>query len=176
MNDAEDLFALRSNPDAMKYIDKPLAKSASDIEELIKRIEDGVNENASITWGITFHEMKQLIGTIGFHRIEKEHFRAEIGYMILPEFWNKGITGEAIKRILDFGFNEMQLHSIEARVNPGNRTSMHLLGKNNFVKEAHFHESYFFDGKFLDTAVFSLLSHRHKYRRLKTSLPTPDIL
>ncbi len=52
----------------------------------------------------------------------------------------------------------MNLHSIEANVNPGNTASIKLLEKNNFTREAYFKENYFYDGKFLDTAIYSLLA------------------
>jgi ribosomal-protein-alanine N-acetyltransferase len=52
----------------------------------------------------------------------------------------------------------MKLHSVEANVNPANNSSIKLLKKNKFVKEAHYKENYFYDGKFLDSAVYSLLS------------------
>jgi ribosomal-protein-alanine N-acetyltransferase len=58
----------------------------------------------------------------------------------------------------------MKLHSIEAHVNPNNIASIKLLEKNGFIREAYFKEDYFYDGKFLDTAVYSLLTSEHKIK------------
>ena len=114
-----------------------------------------------IAWGISFHETPEMIGNISFHRIEKENHRAEIGYMLHPKHWRQGIINEAMKAVLDYGFSVMNLHSIEANINPENVASSNLLKKRGFVKEAYYKENYFFDGKFIDTEIYSLLAKNH---------------
>jgi ribosomal-protein-alanine N-acetyltransferase len=64
---------------------------------------------------------------------------------------------ETLKRMAKFGFNNMKLHSIEANVNPGNEKSKRVLEKIGFKKEAYFRENYLFNGKFLDSIIYSLL-------------------
>lgn len=155
--DLHDLFQLRSLKEVMRYIDRPLAISITDAEILLEKMNQGLENNEGIAWAITIKDNPQLIGTISYHRIEKENYRAEIGYMLHPDFWKKGIASEAIKQVLDFGFNTMNLHSIEANINPENKASSGVLRKFNFIKEAHYKENYFYDGKFLDTEIYSLL-------------------
>ena len=152
-DDAEDIFLLRTNEDAMKYINKPKLKSVDDAVELIKVM----NSPDRIQWGITLKNENKIIGTIGYHKIEKDHYRAEIGYMLHPHFWNTGLISEAIKKVTYFGFNEIKLHSIEAIINPGNTISRKILQKFNFIKEAYFKENFFFEGKFFDSEVYSLV-------------------
>lgn len=117
-----------------------------------------MGNKTDLGWGITFKNQNHLIGSIGLHHIEADNFRAEIGYMLLPEYWNKGLMSEAIKVVLDYGFNQMNLHSLEAQRNPDNTRSAALLKKMGFQREAYFKENYFYDGKFLDTEVYSLLT------------------
>jgi len=57
--------------------------------------------------------------------------------------------------VLDYGFRALQFHSIEANVNPDNAASIKLLERNNFVREAYHKENYYFNGKFLDSAIYS---------------------
>ncbi|MGI8584309.1 MAG: GNAT family N-acetyltransferase [Chitinophagaceae bacterium] len=154
MDDAEYLFHLRTNEDAMRYINKPKLLSIDDAREIIKKM----NEPDRVQWGITLKTADTIIGTIGYHRIEKEHFRAEIGYMLHPQYWNTGIMSEAITIVIDHGFNEMNLHSIEAIINPGNTISRNILKKFNFIKEAYFKETFFFEGNFLDSEIYSLVN------------------
>lgn len=156
--DAAELLLLRSSEKVMQYIDKERTKTIPEAEELIKRIENDINNNEGITWGISLKQKpEKLIGTIGFWRIIKNHYRAEIGYMIHPDYWGKGLMKEAVQAVIDFGFSAIQLHSIEAHINPANRASAALLEKTGFVREAYFKEDFFFRGKFLDTAIYSLL-------------------
>ena len=91
--------------------------------------------------------------------MQKEHYRSEIGYALNPLFQGKGIMQEAMQAIIQYGFEIMKLHSVEANVNPANEASMRLLEKNGFVKEAYFRENYYFDGKFLDSVIYSLLAN-----------------
>jgi ribosomal-protein-alanine N-acetyltransferase len=156
--DSAEIFALRSNPDAMKFIGKPPATSIEDANKMIRMFTDGISNNESITWGIAFKETNRIVGTIGFWRISKDHHRAEIGYMLHPEHWKKGILTEAAKAVIECGFRKFKFHSIEAQLTPENIASVKLLEKTGFVKEAHFKENYFFEGEYSDTAVYSKLN------------------
>jgi ribosomal-protein-alanine N-acetyltransferase len=157
-NDANEIFTLRSNPETMKYIPRPLVKSIDDALEHIAMIDAKIESNEGINWAITYKDNPKLIGIIGHYRIKPEHFRAEVGYMLLPEFHGKGIISEAIKEVVNYGFNEMKLHSIEAIIDPENFGSARVLEKNNFVKEAHLKENEFYEGRFLDTVIYSILN------------------
>jgi ribosomal-protein-alanine N-acetyltransferase len=157
-NDINEIFALRSNPETMKYIPRPLVKTNEDALEHIAMIDAKIENNEGINWGITLKNDPKLIGIIGHYRIKPEHFRAEIGYMLLPEFNGKGIIPEAVKEVVDYGFNVMKLHSIEAIIDPENFGSEKVLQKNGFVKEAHLKENEFYNGRFLDTVIYSLLN------------------
>lgn len=158
MNDVNAVFAFRSNKEAMQYISRPVAKTVDDAAELIQRILTGIRDNDGITWGITLKGDNRIIGTIGFWRIEKDHYRTEIGYMLHPDYWGKGIISEAMETVLDYGFNELKFHSVEAHVVPENIPSSKVLEKAGFIREAYFKENFFFEGKFSDTAVYSKLN------------------
>ena len=157
-DDVDQIFALISNPETMKYIPRPLATTKDDAMGHIKMIQDKIVSNEGINWAITEKGNPKMIGIIGHYRIRWEHFRSEIGYMLLPEYQGKGIITEAIQLLVDYGFNEMNMHSLEAIIDPENTASARVLEKNNFVKEAHFKENEFYDGKFLDAVVYSILN------------------
>ena len=161
VDDASEIFALRSDKQAMQFLDRPMARVIGDALLLIQKIEKDLLNNEGITWGIALKDRSGLIGTIGYWRIMKEHYRAEIGYMIKPSFQGKGLMQEAINVSLDYAFKIMKLHSIEANVNPNNLPSIKLLEKNHFVREAYFKENYYFDGRFLDSAIYSLVVPDH---------------
>jgi ribosomal-protein-alanine N-acetyltransferase len=76
------------------------------------------------------------------------------------EFHGKGIITESLERVIQFGFEEMGLHSIEAVIDPDNFASEKVLLKTNFIKEGHFKEHQFFDGKFFDSVFYSLLNKK----------------
>jgi ribosomal-protein-alanine N-acetyltransferase len=157
--DAPELLQLRSSEVVMQYIDKERMKTIEEIVTLTDKIESDATNGDGITWAICLKEKPgTLIGSIGLWRIIKPHFRAEIGYMLHPDFWGKGITKEAVLAVIEFGFNTVKLHSIEAHINPGNAGSAALLESTGFVREAYFKEDYFFRGTFRDSAIYSLLN------------------
>lgn len=157
-NDIKEIFALRSNPETMKYIPRPLVKTDEDALEHIAMIDSKIDSNEGINWAITLKDNPKLIGVIGHYRIKPENYRAEIGYMLLPEYNGKGIVSEAVKEAVNYGFQVMKLHSIEAIIDPDNYASAKVLEKNGFVKEAHLKENEFFEGRFLDTVIYSILN------------------
>ncbi len=161
-NDAEEVLALRGNPEIMKYIPRPLAKTKEDALAHIAMIEEKIESNIGINWGITIKGSDKIIGIIGHYRIQPENHRAEIGYMSLPEYNGKGYITEAIKTVVEYGFEQMNLHSIEAVIDPDNTASEKVLQKNGFVKEAHILENELWEGKFWDTVIYSLLKRNFK--------------
>ena len=157
-DDADDIFELRSNNEVMKYIPRPLLQNKEEALELIAMLNDKIENNIGINWGIRLKNDPKIIGIIGHYKIKPEHYRAEVGYMLLPEYNGKGIISEALQKVVEYGFKEMQLHSIEAVLDPKNAGSEKVLLKNGFVKEAHLIENEYYDGRFLDTLIYTILN------------------
>jgi ribosomal-protein-alanine N-acetyltransferase len=59
--------------------------------------------------------------------------------------------------MINFGFNKLSLHCIEANVNPGNLHCIRLLEKNGFKKDAHLRENIFFNNAYIDSVIYTLL-------------------
>ncbi len=156
--DAENIFKLRSCPTNMQYIPRPLLKNNTDAQAHIDFINDKTKTNEAINWAITIKGNSELIGVIGFYRTDPENYRAELGYMLLPAFQRKGFLQEALQAVVNYGFDTLQLHTIEARIDPNNKASEKVLQKANFIKEAYLKENCFFEGTFFDTIIYSLLN------------------
>jgi ribosomal-protein-alanine N-acetyltransferase len=157
-SDVKEILQLRSDPETIKYIPRPLLKNTEDALEHIANIDAKIATQEGINWAITLKGSQKLIGIIGHYRISPENYRSEIGYMLLPQFRGKQIIPEAIKKVVKYGFEEMKLHSIEAIIDPANLASEKVLQKNGFKKEAHLKENEFYEGRFLDTVIYSLLN------------------
>lgn len=156
--DAPALLPLRSEPEVMRYLDREPDASEEDSLTVIRSVAADAAAGTGITWAIVHPETDQLLGTIGFWRTVPAHHRAEVGYVLHPGQWRQGLMGEALAAVLQYGFQTLQLHSVEANVNPSNTASIQLLEKHGFVREALFHEDYYFRGRFLNSAIYSLLT------------------
>jgi ribosomal-protein-alanine N-acetyltransferase len=155
--DAPEIYFLRSDDKVMQFLDKEKCKSLDEALEFIQMIRKATAENEGITWVICPKGEDKIIGNIALWRFDKPNHRAEIGYVLHPDFWNKGIMSEAMNAVLDYGFNTLKLHSVKANINPANHGSRKVLEKQGFVQEAHFKEDYYFRGKFFDSVILSLI-------------------
>ena len=121
--DADALFALRANPDVMRHIGRPLAQTVADAQKLIEGFKAVENDGTAVVWAITMKGNNKLIGTICIWNLQKQHFRAEVGYLLHPDYWQRGILSEVMSAVLPVGFDQVGLHSIEANVSPENSFS-----------------------------------------------------
>jgi [ribosomal protein S5]-alanine N-acetyltransferase len=157
-DDVPEIFFLRSDEEVLKFLGKEPAKTFEEAETFIDRIDNTINTNEGILWGIALKDDPgKIIGTICYWQLQPEHYRTEIGYALHPGHWRKGIMKEAILKVLEYGFKTMQLNSVEARLSDDNIASAAVLEKTGFIKEGHFKEDFFFRGKFSNTIVYSRL-------------------
>lgn len=156
-SDVNEVYYMRSHPEVMKYIGVPLAANMAEAEAYLDRLTNMMSRQEGIWWAITLKDAPTMVGVIAYRNFLKEHYRGELSYALHPDLQGRGLMQEALALILDYGFNKIGLHSIEANVDKENTASIRLLERNNFVKEAHFKENYFFDGKFIDSVIYSLI-------------------
>lgn len=158
--DASVLFAMRTDDRVMRYVPVERPSNVAETERFIATIAKDRAENNGITWCITRDGDDTMIGTIGFYRMNKPHFRAEVGYMLHPDHWGVGYMGEALEAVVEHGFKVLGFHSIEAITDPENHASNALLARHGFVQEAHFKENWYWNGEFLDSLVWARLVRR----------------
>lgn len=117
---------------------------------------------AFILFLLTEKTTNSIIGRCGLHNWSKEHRRAEIGYNISDEnFKRKGLMTEAVSSIIDYGFNELNLHRIEALVGSNNIPSLKIIESHHFTREGLLREHYFVTDKFEDSVVYSILYNEY---------------
>jgi [ribosomal protein S5]-alanine N-acetyltransferase len=132
-DDAPEIFALRSNEQVNRYIDRNKAESLDDALTFIDLINKSIANNESIYWVLQLKNDFKVIGTICLWNLSQEDGTAEIGYELLPAFQGKGLMQEAISGIIEYGFNVMQLQTIEAWTVMQNQASIRTLQNNGFV-------------------------------------------
>jgi [ribosomal protein S5]-alanine N-acetyltransferase len=156
-DDSNEMYSLRSDPKVMAYMDSPLHSNISESRDMIGEIQEAYYHGHGIHWAMEWKHTGKMIGYLSFWRLMYGHVRGELGYALKPALWGRGYMKEALSVVLDYGFNELGLHSAEAQVNPGNKASIRLLGSFGFKKEAHLKEHFLVDGRFVDSVIYSLL-------------------
>ncbi len=157
LTDAAAMLRLRTDVSVMEFMDTSPLKDLDAATRFIQQIHDDFQSKSGINWAISLAGETDMIGYVNYWRMIPAHFRAELGYALLPAFWGKGLMTEAVEAVIAYGFERLNLHSIEANINPDNLPSQRLLERLHFRKEAHFRENYFFDGKFTDSLIYCRL-------------------
>jgi len=155
--DVDEIFFLRSDSEVMKYIDRPVCTTKEEALAFIQRLANRAAANEALVWAITLKGDTKLVGNVGYWNTDPANHRAELGYALHPDHQHKGIMHEAIAAVLHYGFDTLKLHSVEANTNTANAISQRTLEKHGFVREALFRQNYYFNGKFLDSAIYCLL-------------------
>lgn len=165
LTDAQELQIIRSDERVMKYMDSERHTTLEFSENFVSENLAMYTQKRGLFWAIIEKSSQSFLGDFVFRKIDSKNSRAEIGYTLKPEFWGKGFMKEAMTEIINFGFNQFNLHSIEANINPENDNSRGILKKMGFQKEAYFRENYFFNGNYLDSEIYSLLKTDFKYKK-----------
>ncbi len=126
-------------------------------EELERYCIKPFKENKGIRWGIIRKGDNELIGTCGYYDWHKTVRRAEIGYDLDPAYWGQGLMTEALRAVLQYGFEKMNLNRIQAIIDSRNTRSLNLVHRLGFKKEGVLRQNSYFDGQFRDDVCFSLL-------------------
>src|SRR5205823_8753450 len=134
--DEQEIVGWGASGEINRYLDRPRANALDDAGNVIAKIKNGIAKNESIFWVVTPKDESKFLGSICLWKISREEAKAEIGFELLPENHGKGIMQEVIPRIIQFGFEEMKLQTIEAELSPRNLKSVRLLEKNNFTLAA----------------------------------------
>lgn len=158
-DDIHDIFEYMSDDSVTQYLPWDTASTLEEADATIQRYRTIFEEQTGIAWGIMNKTNHKLIGICLLWHFNLSHFRAEIGYMLGSSWWGQGFMTEVTSAVLDYGFNDMGFHSMEAHIDPNNIGSQRLLEKLGFIQEGYFRENYYDKNldEFQDTAVFSLL-------------------
>jgi [ribosomal protein S5]-alanine N-acetyltransferase len=157
LNDVEDMHDYGSNDDVTKYVTWETHKTLSDSKGFVNFVLNQYENGKVAPWGIEYKENGKFIGTIDFVSWQVNHHIAEIGYVISPDYWGKGITTEAANEIIKFGFIHMDLVRIQARCFVENRGSERVMEKTGMSFEGIIRKGMFVKGKHQDLKMYSIL-------------------
>jgi RimJ/RimL family protein N-acetyltransferase len=129
--------------------------SLEDELEILKKLNDD-----DVVFAIVEKETNKAIGNCGFRNIDNVHRKAHFGIFIGEKtFWNQGIGLEATQLCLDFGFNVLNLHSIELEVADYNKRAIRCYEKAGFKPAGCRRESIFHAGEYHDVLTFDILAN-----------------
>ncbi|MBE7150722.1 GNAT family N-acetyltransferase [Bacillus mycoides] len=155
--DAETMFHYFSKESVIRYFGMDSFENIEQAKTTIQTFRKRNEEGSVFRWGIEKKGTDQLIGTCGFHLINKHHKRAEIGYELDDTYWGQGYATEALQAMLAYGFETLQFIRIAAVVYIENEASRNLLTKVGFQEEGLLRKYMIQNDVAHDTVVYSLL-------------------
>lgn len=112
-------------------------------------------EGKSAIWAITLKDTRQLIGAIGLS-LQLQFSNAEIGYWIGQEYWNNGYCTEALKEVINFGFESFKLHKIYASYFGNNPSSGKVMQKAGMIYEGTLKSHMFHWNEYKDLVQYGI--------------------
>jgi RimJ/RimL family protein N-acetyltransferase len=116
------------------FYDQKAASNPAEAVRILKKVDSNYRNGSGVNWGMVIPETNEIAGSIGFYR-GFENDTGEIGFVTKEKFRRNGYTLEAILRLVDFGYKEMELKKIVAFTNPENFASQNLLNRAGFVSD-----------------------------------------
>lgn len=158
---SEDNASMRknwiSNPAIQKMYSEPVYTTVTEVAEVIKKFKTGYQADNYYRWAIALKDEPGCIGQIAYFLIDERNHWGEIEYCIGEDFQNKGYMTEAVKAILDFGFDEIGLHKVQVCHKSNNIPSRRVIEKSGFVYEGALRDYFFMDGEYVDRIYYSML-------------------
>lgn len=123
-------------------------------------------QNWSLNIGYCFYIFdnieNKIIGMVNISNIIRGVFQScFLGYSLDKDYLNKGYMSFAVSKVVDFAFNELKLHRIEANVMPKNIASLSVLKRNNFIEEGYAKEYLLINGKWEDHVHMVLINKNY---------------
>lgn len=141
------------------WVDK--VKSVEDVEKLIEGYNARREKGEGMNFGIWYQT--KLIGYISYAYINTESKKANIAYLLDIDYQGKGIITKSCETLIDYGFNQLNLHRIEISCAEGNSKSRAIPERLGFTKEGVFRESELIrGGKLVDNHFYALLKQDWK--------------
>jgi aminoglycoside 6'-N-acetyltransferase len=165
--DLDAFIGYRNIPEVAKYQGWKIPYTR---ELGLKFIEEMKNMEAPkqgrwLQLGIELKEMGELIGDIGLRIKDSDARQAVIGYTITSAHWRKGYATEILTCLLEYLFDDLDMHRVAADCDVENVASWRTLEKLGFRREAHFVESYLVDGAYTSEYHYGMLQREWRAQK-----------
>ena len=171
VSDALSLFAMLTTEEVARFISPP----PTTVEGFERFIMWANRERAAGTYAcfaIVPHGMDTAIGIFQVRQLEPGWGTAEWGFAIGSPFWGTGVFSDGARLVLDFAFETIGAHRLEARAAVQNARGNAALRKLGAVQEGVLRRSFLRNGQYLDQALWAILDEDWQ---MGLSIPVPKV-
>jgi [ribosomal protein S5]-alanine N-acetyltransferase len=158
-DDLNNIHQLHSLPETDEFNTLGIPNSIQDTETIISDWLAGQNAKPQTSYTFCLHlvDTKQFIGLIALNIGKPKYQTAEVWYKIDSKYWGKGYATEALTTLLDFSFNVLKLHRIEAGCAVENIASIKVLEKVGMTREGMKRKKLPIRGEWKDNYFYAIL-------------------
>lgn len=164
-HDVEAVFAMESDPVAMRYWSRPPMRNIDEARASVKRAKTFFPERVGLRWSIARPIDDLMLGHLSLFNFSEQSRRADIGYGLGREHWGQGFMHEALTAVVDYAFGPMGLRRLEADIDPRNHASLRALERLGFAREGLLRERWQVGDEISDTVFMGMLAHEWQARR-----------
>ncbi len=159
-SDADALFSVFSDPLAMRYWSTPAWTTPQQAVERLEMDRMLFEEGNALRLALQPRDGHgpALIGTVSLFAFDAQSQRAELGYILAPSAWGRGLMHEALQALVQYAFGPLALRRLEADIDPRNERSARSLERLGFTREGHLRERWVVADEVSDSALYGLLA------------------
>jgi len=146
-----------SDPKIQSLYSEPVYCTKQEVKELLDHYINSYEKNDYYRWAITLKETDECIGQIAYFLVDHHNHFAEIEYCIGSLFQRKGFATEATKAVIQYGFDQINLHKVQICHKSINLPSRKVIEKCGFTYEGTLRDFFYQDGKYIDRLYYSML-------------------
>ncbi len=161
-DDAGAVFAYASDPEVSRYVLWETHRSVEDSRAFLDLVARKYEGGGEPEWGMVYKGDGRFVGACGFVNWAPEHARAEMGYVLHRDYWGRGLVPEAVRAMIRFGFERMDLNRVEARCVAENAASARVMEKAGMAYEGTLRQREFLKGAYRDMKLYAILRDEHR--------------
>lgn len=165
MRDAKDIFAYSQDPEVARHVLWSAQKDMSEARDYCRFMMKRYRCDQPSSWGIIEKKTNRLVGTIGYMDYNEDNASVEVGYSLAHWLWNGGYMTEALRRVIVYTFEAMDVNRIEAQHELSNPASGRVMEKCGMRKEGELRQRLYNKGRFVDVALYAILKEDYDKQR-----------
>jgi len=166
LTDAPDIQRLINHPQiARNTLSVPYPYPDGLAEKWIReQMMPAMEEGTDFVFAITLRKTGEFMGVLGMHDLN-EHKRIDVGYWLGEVYWGKGYATEALRRAIQFGFEELDVNRIYAEFFTFNTASRRVMEKSGMTFEGVHRQNILKNGEYIDDGVCAILREDYEATR-----------
>jgi ribosomal-protein-alanine N-acetyltransferase len=164
IEDAPSLVSMITAEEVQRFVSPP-PTTVDGFERLIAWMKNEREHGKHACFGVVPAGMSTVVGLFQLRSLEPGFARAEWGFMLSSAYWGSGLFGDSARLVLEFAFDTLGVHRLEARAAVANGRGNGALRKMGAVQEGVLRRAFLKNGRYIDQVLWSILAEDWRQSR-----------